>query len=149
MIIGSKNGYPGSALSNFAPHRFTFDGIECYSMEGFLQSLKFDKCHIAVEVCKLTGLAAKSRGKSRNKRWQSLQTLWWRGCPIPRKSDQYQLLLRKAFKAMYEQSESFRKALDSTKGMTLKHPIGHNDQSMTVLTEREFCKILTDLRDSQ
>lgn len=149
MIIGSRCGYPGSALSNFAPHPFVYDGVECNSMEGFLQSVKFDKPHIQVEVCKLVGMAAKSRGSSRNKRWQSVQTLWWKGCAIPRRSEEYQILLRKAYRAMYEQSESFRKALDLTKGMTLKHPIGHNDPSMTVLTEKEFCKILTDLRDKQ
>ena len=40
MNIGSGSGYPASSLSNFAGHRFTVDGIECYSMEGFLQSLK-------------------------------------------------------------------------------------------------------------
>lgn len=41
MDIGSGNGYPSAALSNFAPHPFTIDGIQCNSMEGFLQSLKF------------------------------------------------------------------------------------------------------------
>ena len=32
MDIGSKSGYPSSSLSNFAGHRFIFDGVECYSM---------------------------------------------------------------------------------------------------------------------
>ena len=41
MDIGSGNGYPSSALSNFAPHEFELDGVKCASMEGFLQSLKF------------------------------------------------------------------------------------------------------------
>ena len=41
MDIGSQNGYPSGALSNFAPHPFEIDGIKCNSMEGFLQSLKF------------------------------------------------------------------------------------------------------------
>ena len=43
MDIGSKAIYPASALSNFSPHPFTFDGVECNSMEGLLQSFKFDK----------------------------------------------------------------------------------------------------------
>lgn len=34
MDIGSKNGYPASALSNFAPHLFELDGVKCNSMEG-------------------------------------------------------------------------------------------------------------------
>lgn len=42
MDIGSGSGYPSSSLSNFAPHPFVIDGIECNSMEGFLQSLKFE-----------------------------------------------------------------------------------------------------------
>jgi len=48
MNIGSGNGYPSSALSNFAAHPFVIDGVHCASMEGFLQSLKFDKPHIVL-----------------------------------------------------------------------------------------------------
>lgn len=36
MDIGSGSGYPSSTLSNFAPHPFVMDGVECNSMEGFL-----------------------------------------------------------------------------------------------------------------
>lgn len=32
MDIGSGTGYPSAALSNFAPHAFTIDGIECASI---------------------------------------------------------------------------------------------------------------------
>jgi hypothetical protein len=32
--IRSGGGYPCSALSTFAPHRFVLDGIECVAMEG-------------------------------------------------------------------------------------------------------------------
>lgn len=38
MDIGSGKEYPSNALSNFAPHPFVFDGVECASMEGLLQS---------------------------------------------------------------------------------------------------------------
>lgn len=41
MDISSGSSYPASSLSNFAPHPFIIDDIECSSMEGFLQSLKF------------------------------------------------------------------------------------------------------------
>ena len=53
MDIGSGNGFPCDALSNFAPHPFVIDGVECASMEGFLQSLKFSNPDIQKEVCKL------------------------------------------------------------------------------------------------
>lgn len=36
MDIGSGTGYPSVALSNFAPHSFVIDGVECASMEGFI-----------------------------------------------------------------------------------------------------------------
>ncbi|MBO5435963.1 hypothetical protein J6A31_09230 [bacterium] len=34
MDIGNGTGYPSAALSNFAPHGFIIDGVECASMEG-------------------------------------------------------------------------------------------------------------------
>lgn len=148
MNIGSGNAWPANALSNFSPRRFIFDGIECNSMEGLLQAFKFDKEHIQVEVCKLVGRAAKMRGKSRNKNWQRLQTLWWKGKVYPRKSKEYGDLLMRAYRAMYDQSESFRKALKATGEAVLTHSIGHNDESKTVLTEREFCYHLNLLRKS-
>ena len=42
MDIGSGSGFPSATLSNFAPHPFVIDGVECNSMEGFLQSLKMN-----------------------------------------------------------------------------------------------------------
>lgn len=147
MNIQGGNGWPSSALSNFAGHGFIFDGIDCASMEGLLQSFKFDKPHIQVEVCKLIGKAAKFRGKPRNKAWRQAQTLWWKGCAISRHSPEYKRLLWQAYCSMYKQSDGFRSALMATKGMHLTHSIGSSDSSYTVLTEREFCGILTRLRD--
>lgn len=144
MDIGSKSGYPASSLSNFAGHRFVIDDVECYSMEGFLQSLKFKEPLIQVEVCKLIGLKAKYKGKP--KKWWQTQNLYWKGETIERKSDRYQQLLDEAFNAMYQQSESFRKALAASGEATLTHSMGKNDQSRTVLTNTEFCGRLTKLR---
>lgn len=149
MDIGAGKGYPQGNLSNFTPRRFIFDGVECCSMEGLLQSFKFDKQHIQEEVCKLTGLKAKFKGKNRNKAWKSKQTLWWKGLPIERNSDEYQNLLNMAYQAMYDQCESFRNALDAAKGAVLTHSIGNSKESETVLTEREFCSRLTKLRDNK
>ena len=95
MDIGSGNGYPESALSNFAPHKFTIDDVERNSMEGFLQSLKFKNPDMQKEVCKLVGKAAKFKGKK--KKWWRDQTLYWQGKSIKRDSDEYQGLLDKAF----------------------------------------------------
>lgn len=146
MDIKSGSGYPASKLSNFAAHPFTFDGVECTSMEGLLQSFKFDKEHIQQEVCKMVGLAAKRRGAKRNKAWKSKQALWWRGIVYDRKSDDYQKLLDMAFDAL-AQNEGFRKALIATNDAVLKHSIGNSKKTETCLTEQEFVSRLTKMRD--
>lgn len=69
MDIGSGTGYPSAALSNFAPHSFVIDGVECASMEGFLQSLKFSDPEMQKHVCTLVGKKAKFKGKKKR---------WWR-----------------------------------------------------------------------
>lgn len=145
MDVGSGQGYPASALSNFTPHPFVFDGVECSSMEGLLQSFKFDKPHIQVEVCKLVGIRAKRRGQKRNKAWKQVQKLWWKGKPYDRKSREYQELLDSAFDAL-AQNTSFRGALLASGNSSLTHSIGNSKQSETVLTEREFCSRLEKIR---
>lgn len=146
MNVGSRNKYPANALSNFAGHRFEIDGITCYSMEGFLQSLKFKSPEMQAEVCKLIGRAAKYKGKP--KKWWTTQTLWWRGVEIDRHSEEYQYLLDRAYQAMYEQSESFRKALKASGNAILTHSWGKNDKSRTILTNSEFLGRLTRLRET-
>lgn len=146
MDIGSGNGYPSSSLSNFSPHPFIFDGVECNSMEGLLQAFKFDKEHIQVEVCKLIGKGAKFRGKNRNKQWKQAQTLWWKGKAYKRSSDEYQELLTRAYDALFT-NEGFKAALKATNNAVLTHSIGRSKESETVLTEREFMKQLNRLRN--
>lgn len=146
LDIGAKHGYPSSTLSNFAAHKFTFDAVECASMEGFLQSLKFDKPHIQAEVCRLTGISAKNRGKDRNRNWKAANALWWRGTEFPRGSDEYQELLDQAYLAMARQCPEFRKALVDTGEAQLTHTIGRSSPMDTILTQREFCVRLEKLR---
>lgn len=81
--ISSGCGYPASSLSNFAPHGFEIDGVQCASMEGFLQSLKFSSIEMQEHVCTLVGKSAKFKGKK--KRWWPTQTLYWKGVPIHQK----------------------------------------------------------------
>ena len=143
MDIGSGTGWPSTALSNFAPHPFVIDGVECASMEGFLQSLKFKEPAMQVEVCKLVGKAAKFRGKK--KKWWKTQTLYWNGVEYARDSEEYQELLDKAFDAL-AQNTGFQKALLATNDSTLTHSIGKSKQQETVLTKQEFCSRLTKIR---
>lgn len=144
MDIGSGHGYPADALSNFAPHPFVLDGIECNSMEGFLQSLKFSNPDMQREVCKLVGRAAKFKGKKKN--WYVKQVLYWQGKEIPRDSDEYQLLLDRAYMAMATQNRGFQCALLATQNAALTHSIGKSKTNETVLTRSEFCSRLTKIR---
>lgn len=144
MDIGSGIGYPSANLSNFHPHAFTIDGINCASMEGFLQSLKFENPNMQAQICTLVGKQAKFKGKK--KKWWRTQTLYWRGKPIKRDSEEYQKLLDRAFDALSENT-SFQKALLATNNATLTHSIGKNKISETVLTRQEFCQRLTKIRE--
>lgn len=144
MDIGSGHGYPADALSNFAPHPFVLDGIECNSMEGFLQSLKFSNPDMQREVCKLVGRAAKFKGKKKN--WYVKQVLYWQGKEIPRDSDEYQMLLDRAYMAMATQNRGFQSALLATQNAALTHSIGKTKTNETVLTRSEFCSRLIKLR---
>ena len=144
MDIGSGAGWPASALSNFAPHPFVIDGVECNSMEGFLQSLKFSNPDMQKEVCKMVGKQAKFKGKK--KKWWRTQTLYWQGVEIARSSEEYQVLLDRAFDAL-AQNNGFRAALLATGNSVLTHSIGKTKITETVLTRQEFCSRLTKIRE--
>lgn len=145
MDIGSGKGYPSSALSNFAPHAFEFDGVQVASMEGLLQAFKFDKIHMQLEVVKNVGLVAKKRGSGRSKHWQRVQKLWWAGETFDRHGPEYQALLDRAYAALAT-NEGFCRALLASGQATLTHSIGRRDPRETVLTQAEFCRRLTRLR---
>ena len=145
MNIGSNNKYPANALSNFAGHRFIIDNIQCNSMEGFLQSLKFKNPEMQKYVCSLIGLKAKFKGK--RKKWWKTQTLYWKGKGINRHSSEYQELINKAYKCMFNQSVSFRNALKASRKAVFTHSIGKRDTNRTILTEREFCSRLRTLKE--
>ena len=145
MDVSSRGKYPANKLSNFAGHRFEIDGVVCNSMEGFLQALKFKSPEMQVEVCKLVGFGAKKKGS--NKNWQQSQTLYWQGQEINRQSDEYQTLITRAYDCMFDQSDSFRRALSAAGDAKLTHKMGRNKPAETVLTTNEFISRLNACRD--
>jgi hypothetical protein len=94
-------------------------------------------------VCQLVGKAAKFKGKK--KKWWRDQTLYWQGQVFPRHSEEYQILLDRAFDAL-AQNPSFQKALLATGEATLTHSLGKSNPSETVLTRAEFCSRLMRIR---
>lgn len=144
MDIHSGGKYPSNKLSNFAPNSFVVDDVECNSMEGFLQSLKFKNPEMQAHICTLVGKAAKKAGA--NKNWKKKQVLYWKGKEIHRDSQEYQELLDKAFDALAENA-SFQKALLQTGDATLTHSIGKRKTNETVLTAQEFVSRLMKIRE--
>ena len=143
--IWSKSDYPSDVLSNLCSNGFRFDGMVCGSMESFLQSLKQRDKDKQRQICSMKGKDAK---KMTTTCWQTDQTVWWKGDAIDRQSEEYMQLVRRAYTAMFEQNERFRMALMSTRGKTLYHSRGEQDPYKTILTEQEFCQILTELRNN-
>ena len=143
--IWSHSDYPAQVLSNLCSNPFTFDGVQCGSMEGFLQSLKQQDRDKQRQTCAKKGRNAK---RATSAHWQTDQIVWWKGVAIDRQSVEFHQLIRHAYQAMFDQSERFRAALMATRGMRLYHSRGKRDPFKTILTEQEFCQILTDLRDN-
>ena len=145
LDIRSNGLYPSNVLSNMCSNGFRFDGIVCGSMEGFLQSLKRKELDKQRQICNMKGGNARKMSVTS---WQTDQIVWWKGQAIDRQSEEYQRLIRRAYQAMFEQSERFRAALMQTRGITLVHTSGEPSSYKTILTPSEFCGILMDLRDS-
>jgi hypothetical protein len=104
--IKGKAPFPGGALSNLAAHEFVLDGVHCGSMEGLLQSLKVKDPEAQVQMCALSG--GEARGRGQRHIWNVDGFLYWRGEPIDRLSEAYQVLLDRAYEALFAQNAKFR-----------------------------------------
>lgn len=142
--IWSKSDFPADVLSNLCSNGFRFDGMVCGSMEGFLQSLKQKDLAKQRQICSMKGKNARKMSVSG---WQTDQIVWWKGKEIDRQGEAFQELIRRAYQAMFDQNERFRTALMSTRGMTLYHSRGERNPFKTILTDKELCVILTELRE--
>ena len=145
LDIRSNGQYPSGVLSNLCSNGFRFEGMVCGSMEGFLQSLKQKDRDKQRQICSMKGGNARKHSVTS---WQTDQIVWWKGQAIDRQSEEYQKLLRRAYQAMFDQSERFRAALMSTRGITLVHSSGEENPYKTILSKNEFCQILTEMRDN-
>ena len=144
LDIRSNGLYPSNVLSNLCSNGFRFDGMVCGSMEGFLQSLKQQDLNKQRQICSMKGGNARKRSVTS---WQTDQVVWWKGQTLNRQSEEFQALIRQAYKTMFDQSERFRSALMATRGITLIHTTGENNPYNTILTSDELCGILTELRE--
>ena len=143
--IYSKGEYPSNVLSNFYPNEFTFDGVICGSMEGFLQSLKYKSIKKQQKICLLSGKETKKKGKYKFL-WKLTGNIHWQGKKIKRQSKDYKDLILNAYIALSKNDE-FIKALKATENKTLIHSIGNTEERKTILTEKEFIDCLNYIRN--
>lgn len=149
LDIRSRKPWPAYALSNFYHNSFMLDGVSCRSMEGFLQGLKCQNQEVQIRVCNMRGKRAKFFGiRHKNSPVYNAETngVFWQGVKYNRHGEEFQQLLRRAYSAMFDQAPRFREALEATGTKHLYHSIGSTDPHKTILTEQEFCSILTELR---
>lgn len=141
-IIDIKSKAKGEIgrLSNFTKRHFFFDGVECNSIEGVLQSFKCPDASQQKEICMLDGKNAKAAGLEFD--WTVNQILYWNGTEYSRKGEEYQKLLDRLYDAVYEQDAQFRADLQFIKDKKFDHKMGLTDKSKTVLTRSEFVQRL-------
>lgn len=144
LEIKSSYPYPSNMLSNFYPHSFTIDGVDCSSMEGFLQSLKYKSVKKQRKICTFSGIEAKNKGKYKLL-WKITGYVHWQGKRIKRTDKEFTELIRCAYFELFK-NENFKKALGDSSGMELSHKIGSNNKKKTILTEEEFLGFLNELR---
>ena len=116
----------GRALSNFHNWGFTFDGIECKSIESVLQSFKFQDIEEQKRMCGRWSNWAKKFGY-KGDTWKENQILYWKGKEYPRMSKDYHRLLYRLFKTCFTQIEEARELLLKTGDEQLKHTMGKSN----------------------
>lgn len=143
--VCAREQHPEDILSNLCGNDFCFEDVQCGCMESFLQSLKFQEEKLQREICNI-----KAEGLDRYSipDWSNSQPLWWKGRPINRLSPEYIDFISKVYKELYLWCHRFRDALMATEGKRLIYNSGVTDSSKKVLTDEEFCKVLTNLRET-
>ena len=141
-IHSKRFGFAGR-LSNFTKREFVFDGVECNSIEGVLQSFKCKDTTEQKRICMLSGIDAKNAGAELD--WKTEQVLYWNNAEYPRESVEYEELLIRLYESVYACDSSFKKDIEDSKKYILDHSIGVGDKKETVLTKAEFISNLVNL----
>lgn len=139
--IGKFTDFPADVLNNESNNAFLFDGVNCGSMESFLRSLMEADEGRQRHVCLMDGAAAYGLSTSGYD-----GRLWWKGREIDRDGAEFHDLIKKAYHAMFVQNPDFQSALMATRQRRLYYKPGKVTHPLTIITEEEFCSILTDLR---
>ncbi len=101
LNIKSKGVYPANILSNFSKTSFSLDGIQIYSIEGFLQALKTPDTKAQIDICKMTGIEAKTMSKSL-KQTKNEMLMFWNDKSYRKDSKEFREILNDVIKTQKE-----------------------------------------------
>lgn len=133
------------SLSNLYPYTFNMDGYMIKSMEGFLQSLKTDNTDEKIKMWGMHGVSCWKYGQQFNN-WKDNQILYWDNYLIYRHSEEYDLLIQRAYDNLLENDE-FYDNLKKSIGYKLSHSMGKTDKSDSLLTKYEYIDNMNRIRD--
>lgn len=144
LNVNSRSQDPrGRLLSALANRPFELKGIMFASVEGFFQGIRFP-----FDDPRRRRAFAASFGYAREFRHEAnASRIWWNGQEISAGSIAHKELIEAAFRASFEQNPDRTQALIDTKGLSLTHDIGEEDEPGSPFTQAEFCTLLTKIRD--
>lgn len=124
---------------------FRYSGNDIASVNSFLLALKVKDPMEQKKVFSVSQENLKEVAKTIKPVYDT-RTLYWMGKSFSRDSQEYKDLLTRVYTARYNQDAQFRRALRMTKNSILRHSIGKADIADTILTEKEFIRILKNLQ---
>lgn len=134
-------------LSNLYPIRFKFRNKWVNSIEGVLQSIKYQDKKLQNLILNYSGLDAyHTRAANTADFWGNNGILYWQGKPFKRDSEYYQIFLDELYLSAVK-NPLYKKCLLSTDNKYLLHHIGCENINETVLTRFEYEQRLNSLRD--
>lgn len=145
--ISDERGFPFGMLDPSAPVRFEIDGVQCASLDGFLESLKFERIIDQKNINKRVGNDAKKRGKEKDNpgNQRANRVLYWQGDTFKRNSKTFNKLLVRVFREMAKNAR-YQAALMATQDVNFRYPKGKANKKDTILTKKELTDNLKKLR---
>lgn len=130
-------------LSNLTNRPFKVKGQMCASVEGFFAGVLYPPSDPMREraFASCYGLSQKMvQNGSKDK-------VWWDNDILQYGSTEHKNICRMAILECTLQNQDRLDALRSTKGLILKHDTGLQEDPSSFLSRKEFCEILTDIRE--
>lgn len=134
----------GRLLSNLTNRPFEIDGQMCASVEAFFAGILFPFDDPRRK---------RSFASCYNYAQQMVQEAgkfgaWWNGIKVDYGSKEHKEWVKRALLESTLQNPDRYKALMDTKGLKLVHETGTYEDPNSFLSRKEFCEMMTNIRDS-